>query len=409
MRIEDILLMIMCFAWLARSAIHKDIGLLKKTILNSSIRNYLVVCLISTLWAIIDAQNRATTVSPFTGIMFIFKYFEYFIVFFMVSNFISTRKQVKNYLHALFITCAIVVILGMLQISQGGRISTPFEGQGGEPNTLGGYLVLMISLTTMFALHENRTWIKLAYGSLSFFSLVALGFTYSRSSWAALVVVVPILLLITKKRLFLVSILIIAIIVTPFIMPKRMIQRIQYTYNFAKFEKRLAFAEKYAKRVNIDPSTAARISQIKNVIEDIRNHPILGYGVTGWFFLDSQFPRVFIETGILGLITFIMLIVILFRELKRILKLCRGDPLFEPITIGLIGALVGLIFHSIGTNTFIIVRIMEPFWFLVAMALLYPEISRNDPIPAVSIENGTEKLLITEKPYSSKPTNSPLD
>ena len=192
-------------------------------------------------------------------------------------------------------------------------------------------------------------------------------------------------------------------------MPKRIIQRIQYTYNFAKFEKRLAFAEKYAKRVNIDPSTAARISQIKNVIEDIRNHPILGYGVTGWFFLDSQFPRVFIETGILGLITFIMLIVILFRELKRILKLCRGDPLFEPITIGLIGALVGLIFHSIGTNTFIIVRIMEPFWFLVAMALLYPEISRNDPIPVVSIENGTEQLLITEKHYSNNPTNSPLD
>jgi len=30
--------------------------------------------------------------------------------------------------------------------------------------------------------------------------------------------------------------------------------------------------------------------------------------------------------------------------------------------------------HSLGANTFIIVRIMEPFWFLVGMVLILPRL-----------------------------------
>jgi hypothetical protein len=33
---------------------------------------------------------------------------------------------------------------------------------------------------------------------------------------------------------------------------------------------------------------------------------------------------------------------------------------------------VGLLVHSVGANTFIIVRIMEPFWFLTALIVMIP-------------------------------------
>ena len=42
------------------------------------------------------------------------------------------------------------------------------------------------------------------------------------------------------------------------------------------------------------------------------------------------------------------------------------------VGLGALTAIVGLLIHSLGANTFIIVRIMEPFWFIMALiARLY--------------------------------------
>ena len=52
------------------------------------------------------------------------------------------------------------------------------------------------------------------------------------------------------------------------------------------------------------------------------------------------------------------------RELK--------NPYFKGITIGFIAGFAGLLFHAIGANTFIIVRIMEPFWFFAGIIVVIP-------------------------------------
>jgi hypothetical protein len=42
--------------------------------------------------------------------------------------------------------------------------------------------------------------------------------------------------------------------------------------------------------------------------------------------------------------------------------------------MGFLDGFVGLLVHSIGTNTFIIVRIMEPFWFFLGIITVLPMI-----------------------------------
>jgi hypothetical protein len=37
---------------------------------------------------------------------------------------------------------------------------------------------------------------------------------------------------------------------------------------------------------------------------------------------------------------------------------------------------IGLLFHALGANTFIIVRIMEPFWFLAGIVMMLEEIEK---------------------------------
>jgi hypothetical protein len=39
---------------------------------------------------------------------------------------------------------------------------------------------------------------------------------------------------------------------------------------------------------------------------------------------------------------------------------------------------VGLIFHAVGANTFIIVRIMEPFWFFAGVVIALPALGEAE-------------------------------
>ncbi len=48
LRFEDILLLIMGFAWLAKSAVFKNVGLITRTALNFPIVLYILVCTLST-------------------------------------------------------------------------------------------------------------------------------------------------------------------------------------------------------------------------------------------------------------------------------------------------------------------------------------------------------------------------
>ncbi len=66
----------------------------------------------------------------------------------------------------------------------------------------------------------------------------------------------------------------------------------------------------------------------------------------------------------------------MFRASFRVYRTCR-DPLYCGLALGHLGALVGLLVHSIGANTFIIVRIMEPFWFLTALVVMSPGIEKG--------------------------------
>jgi len=82
------------------------------------------------------------------------------------------------------------------------------------------------------------------------------------------------------------------------------------------------------------------------------------------------------EEKIEGFCLFI-LIGMVFRVSLRVYR-TSSDPLCCGLALGHLGALVGLLIHSLGANTFIIVRIMEPFWFLTALVVMSPGIEHGN-------------------------------
>jgi len=120
-------------------------------------------------------------------------------------------------------------------------------------------------------------------------------------------------------------------------------------------------------KLRLDTSTSARLRSWRGGLQGWRKHLILGHGVTGYGFMDAQYPRILVETGIIGMLAFTWLIYTLFRI--GFTWLDHQDNLLRGLSVGLIAGLVGLLVHAIGANTFIIVRIMEPFWFLTGIVI----------------------------------------
>ncbi len=366
LRLDDFLLVIIGISWVGKMSIKKELGLFLKTPLNKAIFYYIVVCLLSTLFA--SFTERADLK---TSLLFVLKYFQYMIIYFMVANHLESKKQARNYLWALLITCVIVSIIGIAQIPGGGRVSAPFEGGAGEPNTFGGYLVFMISITVGLWLMSNSLRDQYIYSLLTFLFTVPLIYTQSRSSYLAVIPAILAFVWLSGKRHWVAMIIVLLIVSLPFIAPEPAKERIEYTFTQGKTQKDVVEVG----GVKLDTSLSARLKSWGKAAEDWVEHPILGYGVAGYGFVDAQYVRVMTETGLLGVLTFTLLMATMFRLAYQTFKEVV-DPFYKGLAMGYLAGFIGLLCHGIGANTFIIVRIMEPFWFMTAIVVMAPEIEK---------------------------------
>lgn len=367
LRVDDFLLVIIGLSWLARAALDKDMGLVRKTNLNIPILLYLLVCIISTGIGI-----SAGNVKLKTGFFFVLKYFEYYVVYFLVVNYVRTRKQIQLLIISLLVTCGIVDLIALLQIPSGKRLSAPFEGEIGEPNTLGGYLVVMIIVSIALFTYLKSKKLKTLLLFMVGLSFIPFLLSLSRGSYLAFIPAFFTLIALSDKKALLVSLLAAAIFAGPFIIPDKVINRVMHT-----FSQRTQSGQEQIGSVKVDTSTSIRLRSWSRGFDAVMERPLFGYGVTGWYFIDNQFTKVLVETGFIGLSAFLFLLFSIFKESFKVLR-STDDRFFKGLTIGFIAGLVGIIFHSIGANTFIIVRIMEPFWLLAGLIMVIPEIQAEE-------------------------------
>jgi O-antigen ligase len=361
LRVEDLVLTAVTVAWLARTAIFKELGLIRRTPLNAPIFAYGVSLVLATLLGVYTGNVR-----PMRGFFYTVKYIEYFVVFFMAANYIRDARQVRRLLGTALATCAISAIIGIAQIPSGERVAAPFEGKYGEPNTFGGYLVLMLALTLAFALSADAVPAQVGWIAFAVLLVVPLLFTLSRSSWLACVPMLLTLALLSRRRLLLLIGMGVLIVVGPLAFPRQVVDR--YNYTLSATEDRGDYRVGDAR---LDSSSSARLDSWLQGLRGWTARPFFGYGVTGFAFMDAQYVRVLVEAGLLGLVAFCWLLVRLLRLGWEAVRRHADTP-FEGLALGYLAGLVALMAHSIGANTFIIVRIMEPFWFLTGVIAVLP-------------------------------------
>jgi O-antigen ligase len=359
LRFDDVLLVVFGFVWLVKMAVHKDRPPLLRTPLNGPIMFYTAVSLLATLIGVLEGH-----VKPLTGFLYNLKYFEYFFLYFMVVNAITSQQQAKTLIVASFVACFLVSLYAIAQIPTGERASAPFEGETGEPNTLGGYLVFMLAICTGLLLIPGAIPRKLPVMILMGTASLALMATLSRASFlAAGVIALGAVVFISHRRPLLLILVLVGVVSFPFWAPDTVKKRILFTFKQAPEAGQI-----YVGPMRLDTSTSDRLRSWQQSVEWWKRSPLWGHGVTGGPFLDAMYPRVLTEMGLLGIVAFFILTWSLIRTGWTTYQHSQ-DPATRGLALGFLFGFAGLLVHALGSNTFIIVRIMEPFWLYVALVV----------------------------------------
>jgi hypothetical protein len=371
LRYDDILLVIIFFSWLARTAVFKTRPFITSTPAQAPVLLYTAAAVLSTALGVMRGN-----VSAKESFFYVLKYAEYFFLYFMTVNIVETRDDVRRYLRYGLLVAIAVTFYAFYYYHGAGpdaRATAPFEAVLGsrvnasEPASLGGYyLVIFGALMAFMTEYSGKTLFLLA-GALAFM-FPAFLLTFSRSSYIGFTLMVPALLLFTKRRrlsmFWFILAGMLALLAMPTVMGK-VADRITMTYRGEYATE--VFRAGPVGNIRLEDSAAARLRSLQRVfLEQLPEHPIFGWGVTGVGLCDTQYALVLGETGILGGLLFFWLLYRLFYTARKV-YLLSDDRTARGLALGFAVTLVGLLFQSVGVNSFIIIRIMEPFWFVAAL------------------------------------------
>jgi len=368
-RYDDILLVIIFLAWLAKSAVLKGKAFVTDTPVQTPIIVYTSLCVLSTVFGILRGDIRYEVAG-----FYVLKYVEYFLLYFLTVNVLESKEDIRKYLgYAFFISLAVTVYAYFYYFTAGAdaRASAPFEAPFGkpeesEPASLGGYYLIVMGV--LFGLLTSGPVLSWPLGALIFI-FPAFLLTFSRASYIGFAVMMAALILnSTRRRLLIITIMLLGMtaLFTTKEFSGKVKQRVEMTYSGQYAVHEISFL---GVTVKLEESAYLRYASMGNALTKwIPKHPVLGRGITGVGLADTQYALLLGELGLIGFLAFFWMIFRIYIAAKIVYK-AYEEPWIKAAALGLMVSLAGLLAQAVGVNTFIIVRIMEPFWFLTAIIM----------------------------------------
>ena len=326
----------------------------------------------------IYALSAITSLSFITSVQIALLIISFILMYFVIINSITTRKQLEVLFSLLVCVGVIVSLYGIYQYVFAGTfasssfvdkemfqdITTRVSGTFDNPNVMGEYLlfVIPIALTYLFNL---KGWFKkvISFGVIAIM-VVCLALTYSRGCYLGIAACVGIFLLLINLKFIL--FLIAGIAAVPFVLPQSIMNRLTSIGNTE------------------DSSTSYRVSIWKGAVDMIKDYwyrpigqgttafnsiyPLYSYSGVGAEHTHNLFLQVFIETGILGIISFIGLIFNFYQYLCSGLKECKDREIYIKV-IAFVSGLSGFLIQSLFDNTWYNNRIVLIFWMFIAIGV----------------------------------------
>ncbi|MBU0707986.1 O-antigen ligase family protein [Patescibacteria group bacterium] len=380
-RISQLLTLILIVAWLARGIINRNLKIAR-----SPIAIPMLVFLLVNILALTNALNleRALLVLAFTAFTMLFSY--------MVTQLVTDEERLTKVIRILLITTTIVCLFGVWQFF-GDMIDLPtsltglrehytkdvfgfprIQSTALEPLYFANFLLLPISLLFVFLVSRSSAIKKIWLLPLFVLAGLNMVLTVSRGGYLGVAVILLVIGLFYLKKMFRWKFLL------------SLIAGVAVVWVVAVYA--LGFGDIF--RLNSDtflthvqnafsgPAYIERVETIEWAQQAWLDEPWIGIGPgqygpyvsthpyvvpdEGWKIVNNEFIELLAETGILGLVSFVVILLLLItRSIKAIMR--AQSNYLKAIMVALLATLLGVIAQY---QTFSILYIMH-IWFLIGL------------------------------------------
>jgi O-antigen ligase len=330
--------------------------------------------------------------------------FESWLIFLFFANNIRDRRTVFTIVAVLLLAGVVQSILGLAQYASGGSLGLQVFGESksynayslmlagtevvsrvsgtfGHPNSLAGYLVMLILINLSLFWAPISAKVKLALWPTLLLMSTALILTFSRAGWLALGIAGMFSLYLCFFRWIkhrgLSFLLSLGLMITFFIVSVGLITPLRHRL----------FLEDYG-------AAQSRIPMTQVALNIIDHHPWLGIGLGNYTFaapdydntaigISYEFPRpvhnefllIAAEQGLPALGLFLVILLYVVIQLFRLSR-SRTDPVLPYLAIGLLGTLCAWGISRFMDYNYVLLG--DPFWLLVGLSLAMVQVSARE-------------------------------
>ncbi len=306
--------------------------------------------------------------------------------FFVVINTIKTKKMFKDLCRAFAISGFLVCLYGLYQYFSGVAGTEKwfdeemFEGMTvriystlENPNVLGEYILLVFPVTIGLMWTAKKPLSKVFYFLLAAVDGYALVLTYSRGCWIAVIVAAALYITLVCGKLW--GLALIALPLVPFVIPESIISRFTSIGDMT------------------DTSTSYRVYIWLGTLNMLKDFWIPGVGMGEAAFKQvypfysysaivaphthNMFLQVWVETGIGGILAFLLLLFFFFKQL------CYGhrktaDKSMKVLLVSIGAAVLAFMVQGMFDNCFYNYRVFMLFWFVLALGAAAVNIAKEE-------------------------------
>ncbi|MCL6444931.1 MAG: O-antigen ligase family protein [Alicyclobacillus sp.] len=305
----------------------------------------------------------------------------YYMLYAFLIPFLIGPKDIYRLLHVAVSVTIIIAVHGVYQyitkapiphswLDVGEHVRSRVYSVIKSPNELGAYMALMMPILAGLFVHERHWLRKLLYGLGILPCFATLLFTFDRGSWLSLVLAVLIAGMLYQRKLLVV--LAVFVVMAFFLPPIH--HRLTDLLSPVYWEK---------------AAQAGRIQKWLVAVDEFKQHPLFGAGIGRYggevasvfhlgTYSDGYYFKVLGESGLVGLALFVVLQVVLLREVAhKVVSPAHGSARF--VALGAFTGLLAVALHNIVENVFEFAPMAALYFNLAAIFLVW---SRSKEVSA---------------------------
>lgn len=304
---------------------------------------------------------------------------QYMLWFFIAVRLVRDDRDLMNLYYVMVAAAFVIALHGIYQYIVAVPIPSHWTDQAeqsvrtrvfsifGSPNIMGDFMVMFAPMAAALAYHAKGMRAKLFFWFVTFCMCFACLFTMSRGAWMAMAVAVLVFsALVDRKLLLLILAAGLCSLSLPFVA-----SRIGYllTPEFVASTTNGGRASRWALALiywSESPLFGVGLGMFGGAVA--MQHKI--YSAVSYFYVDNYYLKILVEMGVVGLVTFLLLLLCLLftgaRTLYRTAKTQHDRPAFL-LSAGLFSGLCGVVVHCYFENIFEEPYMMAYFWIIAAM------------------------------------------